>query len=75
MRQAPTKTSLTDRQRYQLEQRRKPSSVQLWGVADGEPEGTNGGFMMAGQGYNDADVVAILLWMFQRARDYPCTTA
>lgn len=56
--------------RAQLDKRDEAPAVQLWGVADGQPEGANGGFFMAGQGYTVADKVAVLEWLIQRERDY-----
>lgn len=64
------KTPLTMKQRYQLDKRREPPSVQLWGVPDGIPEGANGGFLMAGQNYTNEDCVAILQWMYERFGGY-----
>lgn len=56
--------------RAQLDKRDEAPAVQLWGVADGQPEGSNGGFLMAGQGYTVADKVAVLEWLIQRERGY-----
>ena len=56
--------------RAQLDKRDEAPAVQLWGVADGQPEGANGGFLMAGQGYTAADKVAVLEWLIQRERGY-----
>jgi hypothetical protein len=56
--------------RAQLDKRDDAPGVQLWGVADGQPEGSNGGFLLAGQGYTPADKVAVLEWLIQRERGY-----
>ncbi len=61
---------LTERQRYRLHMRREGPSIQLWGVAEGQPEGMNGGFLTAGQRYNDFEVIVVLQWMYQRSRGY-----
>jgi hypothetical protein len=59
------------RWRAQLDKRDKAPAVQLWGVDDGQPQGSNGGFFTAGQGYTAADKVAVLEWLIQRGRGYP----
>ena len=56
--------------RYILAKRAEAPAVQLWGVADGQPEGANGGFIMAGQGYTIEDRLAVEHWIAQRARGY-----
>lgn len=56
--------------RAQLDKRDEAPAVQLWGVADGQPEGANGGFIMAGQGYTIEDRLAVEHWIAQRARGY-----
>ena len=56
--------------RAQLDGRDYAPGVQLWGVADGQPKGSNGGFLLAGQGYTAADKVAVLEWLIERERGY-----
>jgi len=56
--------------RYILAKRAEAPAVQLWGVADGQPEGANGGFIMAGQGYTIEDRLAVEHWIAQRARGF-----
>ena len=62
---------MTDKQRYQLERRSEPVGIQLWGVGDGQPEGSNGGFLLAGQGYTAEDTVAVHRWMYERRYAVP----
>lgn len=40
---------LSERQLNQLYRRREVVGVQYWGVADNEPSGARGGFLMVGQ--------------------------
>lgn len=65
---------VTERRFYQLTKRREAPAVQLWGVADGQPEGDNGGFFMAGQGYSGSDVADVVEWLHERANGYPPRT-
>jgi hypothetical protein len=58
----------------QLRDRREASGIQLWGVADGEPEGARGGFFMAGRDYTGTDCAAVVVWLADRATGYPSLT-
>lgn len=62
------------RYRYQMTLRRAAVSMQLWGVADGQPDGANGGFLMAGQEYSPEDCVAVMSWLTERANHYPISS-
>jgi len=62
---------LSEKQRYQLERRGEAHGIQLWGVADGQSEDVNGGFLKVGQDYTPQDKVAVLHWMWERGNGYP----
>lgn len=56
---------------YRLDQRVDKPTVELWGVADDQPDGSNGGFITAGQGYSLEDTLTVKQWLNDRAAGYP----
>lgn len=68
-------STMSEKQRYQLDRRGEPLGIQLWGVADDKPEGSNGGFLLVGQGYTSDDKVAVMRWMWERSVGYLPLTA
>lgn len=62
---------LSERQLNQLYRRREVVGVQYWGVADNEPPGARGGFLLVGQAYTDWDRGAVHKWLYERWCGYP----